>query len=134
MAHTSPSVGKQAVLPQIVTACHSMLQAEVNQGLQEGLEVLKQQKALAEALSQTRGDEMQGLKQQIASLTGQLTEAQERVQQAEIIRRKLHNTILVRLQQHRTANRCSTQQNGRHNSGVSHISTLTRSVTFWKIC
>lgn len=75
----------------------------MNQGLQEGLEVLKQQKALAEALSQTRGDEMQGLKQQIASLTGQLTEAQERVQQAEIIRRKLHNTILVRLQQHQTA-------------------------------
>ena len=80
----------------LLTACHLSLQAEVNQGLQEGLDVLKQQKALAEALSQTRGEEVQGLKQQIASLTSQLTEAQDRVQQAEIIRRKLHNTILVR--------------------------------------
>lgn len=74
----------------------SMMQAEINQGLQEGLDVLKQQKALAEALSQTRGEEVHNLKQQIASLTAQLTEAQDRVQQAEIIRRKLHNTILVR--------------------------------------
>lgn len=80
----------------LLTACHLSLQAVVNQGLQEGLDVLKQQKALAEALSQTRGEEVQGLKQQIASLTSQLTEAQDRVQQAEIIRRKLHNTILVR--------------------------------------
>lgn len=73
----------------------AVLQLEVNQGLQEGLEVLKQQKALADALSQTRGDEVQGLRLQVASLTGQLTEAQDRVQQAEVIRRKLHNTILV---------------------------------------
>lgn len=73
-----------------------MMQAEVNQGLQEGLDVLKQQKALAEALSQTRGEEVHSLKQQISTLTEQLTEAQDRVQQAEIIRRKLHNTILVR--------------------------------------
>lgn len=80
----------------LLTECHLPLQAEVNQGLQKGLDVLKQQKALADALSQTRGEEVQGLKQQIASLTSQLTEAQDRVQQAEIIRRKLHNTILVR--------------------------------------
>lgn len=69
-------------------------QAEVNQGLQEGLEVLKQQKALAEALAQGRGEEVQGLKGQVKDLTGRLTEAEERVQQGELIRRKLHNTIL----------------------------------------
>jgi hypothetical protein len=67
----------------------------VNQGLQEGLEVLKQQKALAEALAQGRGEEVQGLKGQVKDLTGRLTEAEERVQQGELIRRKLHNTILV---------------------------------------
>ena len=71
------------------------LQAEVNQGLQEGLEVLKQQKALAEALAQGRGEEMQGLKLEVKDLTGRLTEAEDRVQQGELIRRKLHNTILV---------------------------------------
>ena len=69
----------------------------MNQGLQEGLEVLKQQKALAEALAQGRGEEVQGLKGQVKDLTGRLTEAEERVQQGELIRRKLHNTILVSL-------------------------------------
>lgn len=72
------------------------MQAEVNQGLQEGLQVLKQQKALAEALAEGRGQEVQGLKQEVLSLTGRLTEAESRVQQGELIRRKLHNTILVR--------------------------------------
>ncbi len=67
----------------------------MNQGLQAGLEVLKQQKALAEALAQGRGEEVQGLKGQVEDLTGRLTEAEERVQQGELIRRKLHNTILV---------------------------------------
>ena len=67
----------------------------MNQGLQEGLEVLKQQKALAEALAQGRGEEVQGLRGQVKDLTGRLTEAEERVQQGELIRRKLHNTILV---------------------------------------
>lgn len=69
-------------------------QAEVNQGLQEGLEVVKQQKALAEALAASRGQEVQGLKQQVHDLTGRLTHAEDRVQQGELIRRKLHNTIL----------------------------------------
>lgn len=73
----------------------SHLQAEVNQGLQQGLEVLRQQRALAEALAQGRGEEVQGLKLQVQDLTGRLTEAEERVQQGELIRRKLHNTILV---------------------------------------
>lgn len=72
------------------------VQAEVNQGLQEGLLVLKQQKALAEALAEGRGQEVQGLKQEVKDLTGRLTEAESRVQQGELIRRKLHNTILVR--------------------------------------
>lgn len=76
---------------------YTLLQAEVNQGLQEGLEVLKQQKALAEALAQGRGEEVQGLKGQVKDLTGRLTEAEERLQQGELIRRKLHNTILVSL-------------------------------------
>ena len=75
-----------------------LMQAEVNQGLQEGLEVLKQQKALAEALAEGRGQEVQGLRQEVKDLTGRLTEAESRVQQGELIRRKLHNTILVRLQ------------------------------------
>lgn len=59
--------------------------------------MLKQQKALAEALAQGRGEEVQGLKGQVKDLTGRLTEAEERVQQGELIRRKLHNTILVNL-------------------------------------
>lgn len=67
----------------------------MNQGLQEGLQVLKQQKALAEALAEGRGQEVQGLKQEVQDLTGRLTEAESRVQQGELIRRKLHNTILV---------------------------------------
>lgn len=67
----------------------------MNQGLQEGLQVLKQQKALAEALAEGRGQEVQGLKQEVHDLTGRLTEAESRVQQGELIRRKLHNTILV---------------------------------------
>lgn len=71
------------------------MQAEVNQGLQEGLQVLKQQKALAEALAEGRGQEVQVLKQEVKDLTGRLTEAESRVQQGELIRRKLHNTILV---------------------------------------
>ena len=71
------------------------MQAEVNQGLQEGLQVLKQQRALAEALAEGRGQEVQGLKQEVKDLTGRLTEAESRVQQGELIRRKLHNTILV---------------------------------------
>ena len=71
------------------------MQAEVNQGLQEGLQVLKQQKNLAEALAEGRGQEVQGLKQEVKDLTGRLTEAESRVQQGELIRRKLHNTILV---------------------------------------
>ena len=83
------------VMRCVHTGCLPALQAEVNQGLQEGLEVLKQQKALAEALAQGRGEEMQGLKLQVKDLTGRLTEAEDRVQQGELIRRKLHNTILV---------------------------------------
>lgn len=71
------------------------MQAEVNQGLQEGLLVLKQQKALAEALAEGRGQEVQGLRQEVKDLTSRLTEAESRVQQGELIRRKLHNTILV---------------------------------------
>lgn len=71
------------------------MQAEVNQGLQEGLQVLKQQKNLAEALAEGRGQEVQGLKQEVKDLTGRLTEAESRVHQGELIRRKLHNTILV---------------------------------------
>ena len=68
----------------------------MNQGLQEGLQVLKQQKALAESLAEGRGQEVQGLRQEVKDLTGRLTEAESRVQQGELIRRKLHNTILVR--------------------------------------
>lgn len=75
--------------------CEHVLQAEVNQGLQEGLLVLKQHKALAEALAEGRGQEVQGLRQEVKDLTGRLTEAESRVQQGELIRRKLHNTILV---------------------------------------
>ena len=56
---------------------------------------MKQQKALAEALAASRGEEVQGLKQQMQDLTGRLTHAEDRVQQGELIRRKLHNTILV---------------------------------------
>lgn len=67
----------------------------MNQGLQEGLQVLKQQTALAQALAEGRGQEVQGLKQEVKDLTGRLTEAESRVQQGELIRRKLHNTILV---------------------------------------
>lgn len=68
----------------------------MNQGLQEGLQVFKQQKALAEALAEGRGQEVQGLRQVVKDLTVRLTEAESRVQQGELIRRKLHNTILVR--------------------------------------
>ncbi|KAL3149974.1 hypothetical protein ABBQ38_013330 [Trebouxia sp. C0009 RCD-2024] len=83
---------EKAVKAQLET--QNKAQAEVNQGLQEGLQVLKQQKALAEALAEGRGQEVQGLKQEVHDLTGRLTEAESRVQQGELIRRKLHNTIL----------------------------------------
>ena len=83
------------LLQVAVSICLWYLQAEVNQGLQEGLEVLKQQKALAEALAEGRGQEVQGLKREVQDLIGRLTEAESRVQQGELIRRKLHNTILV---------------------------------------
>jgi hypothetical protein len=71
------------------------IQAEVNSSLAEQLAAAQDAAAAAQALAEARGGDTAGLRQRVATLETAVAAAENRVQELEIVRRKLHNTILV---------------------------------------
>ncbi|GAB4823683.1 hypothetical protein N2152v2_010729 [Parachlorella kessleri] len=69
-------------------------QADINASLQEQVALLTEQKALADQQVQARTAEVKKLTAKAAQLEADLARAEQRVQEGEILRRKLHNTIL----------------------------------------
>mmetsp|Transcript_5395 Transcript_5395/g.11884 ORF Transcript_5395/g.11884 Transcript_5395/m.11884 type:complete len:815 (-) Transcript_5395:535-2979(-) len=62
-------------------------------GMREDLGMAKEQRAIAEGLSESRGAQIAEYKVQVQQLQESLADAEKRVYEAEIIRRKLHNII-----------------------------------------
>ena len=72
-------------------------QAEVNSGLAEQLAFAQESLAVAEQLVAARGAECKELKRRAAEAETARAAAEQRVSECEATRRKLHNTILVRM-------------------------------------
>lgn len=68
----------------------------MNSGLAEQLAFARESLAVAEQLVAARGAECRELKRCAAEAKAARTAAEQRVAECEAIRRKLHNTILVR--------------------------------------
>jgi hypothetical protein len=75
----------------------NFMQAEVNVGLAEQLEVARESQRIAEALAASRGAEAATLRKRCTEAEAGRAAAEAAAAQGEVLRRKLHNTILVRL-------------------------------------
>lgn len=62
-------------------------------GMRADLAMEREQRAMAEASAASRSTQIEELKAQISAMTLSLTDAERRVYESELIRRKLHNTI-----------------------------------------
>ena len=71
------------------------VQEEINAGLQERLAVAEAGVRQAQSLAEGRAGEAGLLAQQAAELRSQLAEATGKWQEGEVLRRRLHNTIMV---------------------------------------
>ena len=71
------------------------MQEEINAGLQERLAVAEARLRQAQCLAEGRAGEAGLLAQQAAELRTQLAEATGKWQEGEVLRRRLHNTIMV---------------------------------------
>lgn len=78
-------------------------QAEVNCGLAEQLAFARETLEVAEQLAAARGAEAKELRRRLAAADAARAAAEQRVADGELVRRKLHNTILVRCSQTRPA-------------------------------
>jgi hypothetical protein len=64
--------------------------------LRNDLGSAREHQALAESLASSRGTQLEELKAQLTTLQASLADAERRVFESELMRRKLHNTIQVR--------------------------------------
>ena len=75
---------------------HLRTQAEMNTGLADQLAFAEEARRVAEELAKARLAETAALKKRLAAAEKAQTAAERRAAEGELVRRKLHNTILVR--------------------------------------
>ncbi|KXZ52544.1 hypothetical protein GPECTOR_9g588 [Gonium pectorale] len=69
------------------------MQQKLIASMREELASAKENRAMADATAETRGAQISELKAQVETLQGSLADAERRVYEGELIRRKLHNII-----------------------------------------
>ena len=72
-------------------------QAEMNTSLADQLAFAEEARRVAEQLASARQTELSALKRRLKVAEKAKATAEQRAQEGELVRRKLHNTILVRL-------------------------------------
>eukprot|EP00879_Flechtneria_rotunda_P018762 GHRR01019695.1.p1 GENE.GHRR01019695.1~~GHRR01019695.1.p1 ORF type:complete len:459 (+),score=206.60 GHRR01019695.1:248-1624(+) len=93
--------GKSMETLEAVKHSKATLEAQLNSqrslidSMRQELGTAREQHALADSLANSREAQLKELQAQLMSLQGSLTEAERRVYESELIRRKLHNTIQV---------------------------------------
>jgi hypothetical protein len=77
---------------QFIAVC---LQAEMNTGLADQLAYAEEARRVAEQLAAARLAELNALKKRLKTAEKAQAAAEQRASEGELVRRKLHNTILV---------------------------------------
>ena len=72
-------------------------QAEMNTSLADQLAFAEEARRVAEQLASARQTELTALKRRLKAAEKAQATAEQRMQEGELVRRQLHNTILVRL-------------------------------------
>ena len=98
MGRIADSVGshlEQEMSGCYLSHCGAILQAEMNTGLADQLAFAGEARRVAEELARARLAECAALKKRVAAAETARAAAERRAAEGELVRRKLHNTILV---------------------------------------